>query len=156
MTPAGKRIQAVGGNRLAISKQQTGMRGVYLVAAELSRLGYTVCPTARNAAGADLLVFDPDAARSASIDVKTNAKRATFWLVGEGAKRRCSASHFYVFLNISASPSGGEVYEYYLVPSEVVGRGMIVEKSSTGSMWYSFTLKCALKYLDAWSQVHST
>jgi hypothetical protein len=33
----------------------TGMRGVYLVAAELSRLGFVVSPTSRSAVGADLL-----------------------------------------------------------------------------------------------------
>jgi hypothetical protein len=59
------------------------MRGVFLTAAELSKHGYTVSPTARNAAGADLLVFTPSNAQAFSIDVKTNARRATFWLVGE-------------------------------------------------------------------------
>ena len=76
-----------------MAKQQAGMRGVYLVAAELSRLGYSVSPTARNAAGADLLVFDPATSRAASIEVKTNGKRASFWLVGEHGKERRSASH---------------------------------------------------------------
>ncbi len=35
--------------------QMTGMLGVYLVAAELTRLNLIVSPTLRNAAGADLL-----------------------------------------------------------------------------------------------------
>lgn len=34
------------------SSQITGMRGVYLVAAELSRLGFIVSPTSRGARGA--------------------------------------------------------------------------------------------------------
>ena len=140
---------------MATSRQRGGIRGVYLVAAELSRLGYSVAPTARNAAGADLLVFDPDTVRAASIEVKTNARRANFWLVGKRAKEYCSPSHFYVFLNISTPRGGGEVYEYYLVPSEVVARKTIVEWSSTGSTWYSFTLESAQQYRDAWSQLHS-
>ncbi len=126
-----------------------------MVAAELSRLGYSVAPTARNAAGADLLVFDPDTARAASLEVKTNAKRANFWLVNERAKTSRSPSHFYVFLNIAAPRDGGEVYEYYLVPSEVVAQETVVQKSSTGSIWYSFMLKSAEKYRDAWDQLHS-
>jgi len=36
--------------------QQTGMRAVYLVAAELVGRGLIVSPTSRNAFGADLLV----------------------------------------------------------------------------------------------------
>jgi len=126
-----------------------------LVAAELSRLGYSVAPTARNAAGADLLVFDPTTARAASIEVKTNAKRANFWLVGERTKTSGSPSHFYAFLNISTPRGGGEVYEYYLVPSEVVAQETVVQRSSTGSIWYSFMLKSAEKYRDGWSQLHS-
>lgn len=127
-----------------------------MVAAELSRLGYSMAPTARNAAGADLLVFDPDTARAASIEVKTNAKRANFWLVGERAKTCRSPSHFYAFLNIAAPRGGGEVvYEYYLVPSEVVAQETVVQRSSTGSMWYSSMLKSAEKYRDASAQLHS-
>jgi hypothetical protein len=140
---------------MASSKQRGGLRGVYLVAAELSRLGYSVAPTARNAAGADLLIFDPGTARAASIEVKTNAKRANFWLVGEPAKTSRSPSHFYAFLNISTPRSGGEEHDYYLVPSGVVAKETMVKRSSTGSIWYSFTLKSAEKYRDAWSQLHS-
>ena len=36
----------------------TGMRGVYLVAAELSKRGFIASPTSRGAQGADLLVTD--------------------------------------------------------------------------------------------------
>jgi hypothetical protein len=135
------------------SKQRTGLRGVYLVAAELSRLGYSVAPTARNAAGADLLVFDPDTARVASIDVKTNAQRARFWLVGERAQKCWSATHFYVFLNISMLRGGGEVYEYYVVPSKTVARKTAVDHRTTGTVWYSFALNAAQQYRDDWKQL---
>jgi hypothetical protein len=38
--------------------QATGMQGVYLVAAELTKRGLTVAPASRSAFGADLLVTD--------------------------------------------------------------------------------------------------
>jgi hypothetical protein len=38
--------------------QQTGMHGVFLVAAELAARGFVVSRTSRNAMGADLLVTD--------------------------------------------------------------------------------------------------
>jgi len=42
-----------------MSKHQlTGMRGVYLAAAEIAARGMIVSPTSRSAAGADLLVTD--------------------------------------------------------------------------------------------------
>ena len=45
------------------------------------------------------------------IEVKTNAKRANFWLVGERARISRSPSHFYAFLNISTQRNGGGGYE---------------------------------------------
>jgi len=63
------------------------------VAAELVAKGYIVSPTSRNAMGADLLVTDEACERSFSVQVKTNAKRATFWLVGPRAEDMKSPSH---------------------------------------------------------------
>ena len=131
-------------------KQRNGMRGVFLVAAELSRIGYSVALTARNAAGADLLVFSSSTAKAQSIEVKTNAKRANFWLVGERAREMSSDSHFYVFVNISKVKDGGELFDYYIVPSEVVAREMVVEKQKK-STWYSFPLEHAKSYKNKWS-----
>ena len=62
--------------------QQTGMRGVYLVASELAARGLIASPTSRSAAGADLLVTDENCANAFSVQVKTNAKPAGFWLAG--------------------------------------------------------------------------
>jgi hypothetical protein len=49
------------------STHHSGIRSVYLVAAELSRLGFGVAPTARNAAGADLLIFAAES-RTSSVN----------------------------------------------------------------------------------------
>ena len=51
----------------------TGMRGVYLVAAELSARGLVASPTSRSAAGVDLLVTDERCARAFSVQVKTKS-----------------------------------------------------------------------------------
>lgn len=139
-----------------LSRQHSGMRGVYLVAAELSRLGFSVSPTSRNAAHADLLVFDPDTARATSIDVKTNSRRANFWLMGKNSMSCWSPTHFYVFLNIvPARKEHAETYEYYLVPSRVAARKTTVQRSKTGSVWYSVSVESAARFRDAWSQLHS-
>jgi len=63
--------------------QLTGMRGVYLVAAELSRLDFIASTTSRNAQAADILVTDQTCQRIFSVQVKTNAKAARFWLRGQ-------------------------------------------------------------------------
>ena len=129
---------------MASTGQLTGMRGVYLVAAELSRLGLIASPTSRSAIGADVLVTDKMCARSFSVQVKTNAKTHTFWLVGTKAREIQSPSHVYVFVNLRAKKDG-EIIEYYVVPSSVVA------KKTRGTKWESFYREDALPFKDDWS-----
>jgi hypothetical protein len=52
------------------SNQVVGNSGLYFVSYRLSRLGWNVMPTARNARGIDLLIYSQDAARKYTIQVK--------------------------------------------------------------------------------------
>ena len=78
----------------------TGMLGVYLTAAELTKLGFIVSPTSRSAIGADLLVTDRFCRKAWSVQVKTNRKAANFWLLNQHVAKLCCESHIYVFVNI--------------------------------------------------------
>lgn len=119
---------------MASKAQMTGMLGVYLVAAELSRLGFIVSPTSRSAAGADLLVTDQSCRKAWSVQVKTNAKRASFWLVGKHALKLRSDSHAYVFVNLR----GDTRPEYIVATSNHVADKVVEAKSKTGSVFYEF------------------
>src|SRR6476646_2783014 len=97
--------------------QLAGMRGVYLVAAELSRIGFVASPTSRSAVAADILVTDQACRRAFSVQVKTNSPRAsdaTFWLVGEHTP--VSDTHVYVLVNLK-SKKNAALPEYFVVPS---------------------------------------
>ncbi len=59
---------------MASKHQMTGMMGVYLTAAELTRNGLIVSITSRNARGADLLATDQFYKRTWSIQVKNQRK----------------------------------------------------------------------------------
>ena len=96
--------------------QLSGMRGVYLTAAELSRLGFIASPTSRSALAADILVTDQACQRAFSVQVKTNSTAATFWLVGKHTP--VSDTHVYVLVNLQSKE--GPAPEYYVVPSGVV------------------------------------
>ncbi len=85
---------------MASKQQLTGMRGVYLAASELSKLGFIVSPTSRNAAGTDLLVTDQNCQKTYSIQVKTNARTFDFWLLSQKSKEKVSDTYFYALLNI--------------------------------------------------------
>jgi hypothetical protein len=132
---------------MILKTQLTGMRGVYLVAAELSRIGFIASPTSRSARGADILATDQKCKHAYSIQVKTNTTTFSFWLLNKEAKELKSPSHFYAFVNLRTN---GEI-EYYIVPSSVVADKTKVEKSRKGSIWYSFSLQNAKEYKDKWS-----
>jgi hypothetical protein len=113
----------------------TGMLGVYLTAAELTRRDLIVSITSRNARGADLLAADQSYKRTWSIQVKTNRKPTGFWLINKSYKDEWADQHIYVFVNLR----GDEKPEYYVVPSRHVAEfGRTTLKRSTGSIWYSF------------------
>ena len=129
--------------------QMTGMLGVYLVAAELSKQGFIVSPTSRSAVGADLLVTDQSCQKAWSVQVKTNSWRSNFWLVGASAKKIRSQSHIYVFVNNAR----GEKPEFLVARSDYVAEKTIYEKTQkTGSEIWSFSEKDRPKKDAGWEQ----
>ena len=129
------------------NSQLTGMLGVYLTAAELTKRGFIVSPTSRSAFGADLLVTDQRCRKAWSVQVKTNRKAASFWLVGSHAADSASESHVYVFVNGAEARPG-----YYIVPSADVARIHQRKERSTGTTWYQIDRKDIGEYADAWSK----
>lgn len=136
----------------SINGQLTGMWGVYLVAAELSRLGFIASPTSRSAIGADILVTDQKCAKTSSVQVKTNAKTFNFWLVGAKAREIQSKSHIYVLVNLRRNKTG-EAIEYFVVPSKVVAAKMVskVSDNESQSEWHQLNMSEAAPYRDKWS-----
>ncbi len=133
---------------MATKGQMTGMLGTYLAAAELTQKGFVVSITSRNARGADLLVTDQACKRTWSVQVKTNRKPATFWLLSKDYKGIVSRTHIYVFINLH----GNERPDYYVVPSRVVAKhGTTSPVRKSGSIWYSFWRVTAERYHERWS-----
>jgi hypothetical protein len=85
---------------MASQAQMTGMQGVFLAAAELTRRGFIVTTTSRNALGADLLVTDQRCQNAFSVQVKTNARPTNNWLVGEHVAKFASDTHMYIFVTL--------------------------------------------------------
>jgi hypothetical protein len=125
----------------------TGMLGVYLVAAELSRLDYIVSPTSRSAAGADLLVTDHQCTKAWSVQVKTNRKAAKFWLLSRSAKELTAPSHVYVFVNLK----GDQRPDYVVARSADVARSIKHKTSTTGSEWFEFRRPDNLNGDEGWA-----
>lgn len=123
------------------SKQVSGARAVYLVAAELSRRGLIASVTARNAKGADILVSDEGCQQSFSVQVKSSRRRG-HWLVGKGLLY--SKSHIFVFVYL---PQNESKPEFYVVPSLKVQR---IQKDEDKKMPY--VERAAMeRYQDKWA-----
>lgn len=134
---------------MASIQQMTGMRGVYLVSAELSRLGFIASPTSRSAIGADILATDQSCRNTFSVQVKTNARTFNFWLLTKKAKEQVSKNHIYILVNLRHNKTG-DIIEYFIVPSIVVSDKMVYSKS-TNSEWYAINLKDVETYRNDWS-----
>src|SRR5262245_58188340 len=118
---------------MASKGQMTGMRGVYLVAAELTKRGFIVSVTSRSAAGADLLITDQACKRAWSVQVKTNGRPASFWLLGKGDEKPGSNSHIYIFVNLR----GEKPPEFLVARSQRVSRVAKLSETTrrTGTVW---------------------
>ena len=99
------------------NRQITGMRGVYLVAAELSKRGFIVSPTSRSAQGADLLVTDQMCKRAYTVQVKTDTTGNNFFLIGKNVEATVSRSHIYVLVRIRKPQPDQDVIDFYVVRS---------------------------------------
>ncbi len=131
---------------MASKHQLTGMMGVYLVAAELSRHGFVASPTSRSARGADILVTDQQCTRAFSVQVKTNASTFSYWLVNAHAKEMASPSHLYVLVNVR---KGGKEIEYFVVPSKVAAEKVVVETKERSS-WHYICYDDVKDYENRW------
>ena len=60
---------------LRANNQLTGNVGLYYVCYRLSRLGWNVLPTSRNARGVDIVAYDQKGLRKHTIQVKTLSRR---------------------------------------------------------------------------------
>jgi len=134
------------------NSQATGMQGVYLAAAELTKRGLTVAPTSRSSFGADLLVTDEQCKKAWSVQVKTNFGRPRFWLVNKRSDQVTSPSHVFVLVNLNQANARQRLLtpEFYVVPSRVIARRMRTTPRKTGAIFYSIWANDIERYRERW------
>jgi hypothetical protein len=95
----------------------SGVAGEYFVAAELSRRGYIASISLRNTRGIDIIVTNQTAARSVTIQCKTNQGGKRVWLLNEKCETFFDKVHFNVFVALGAIDQRPS---YHIVPSRRV------------------------------------
>ena len=126
--------------------QLTGMLGIYLVAAELTSRDFIVAPTPSNTTGVDLFVADQLCRRAWTIQVSTNRRAASSWLLGGWTRDLHSDSHIHVFVNLH----GDKRPSYYVVASRTVVEQMKPTANRTGSSVYEFARERAQPHTENW------
>ncbi len=121
------------------------MQGVILVSAELAAKGLVDSTAARNAMDADLLVADAECKNAFSVQVKTNAEPASFWLVGEKTQRLASHTHYHALVNLRPDRR----HEYFIVPRNVIAAKTRVSRHRK-STWYAVRRADFEEYRNAW------
>jgi hypothetical protein len=107
-------------------KHNSGMRGVYLAAAELSRnSNLVVTVTARNGQGADILAYHTRNRRSFAIQVKTNTQGSrsvlrSFWLTGSKVLDLAPRKDFVWILVADHTVEHNEPPEFWVVPDSLM------------------------------------
>lgn len=110
------------------TSQIVGNIGLYFVCYELSRRGWNVMPTARNARGVDIIAYDQSAERYLGIQVKALSKKSPVPL---GNSLDKIIGDFWVIVNdLSLVPQ-----VFILTPDEVKAGAHRGEKDGRISYW---------------------
>ncbi|WP_420390982.1 hypothetical protein [Marinobacter sp.] len=131
---------------MKLETQVTGNIGLYYVCYHLSRLGWNVMPTARNARGIDVIAYDRTGTEFIGVQVKALTKRNPVPL---GNSLDKIMGDFWVIVNnIEKEPQ-----TYVLLPEEVKRLAHRGEKDGRVSYWLQPKSYCVDDYFEAWGRI---
>lgn len=140
-------MKSVKDKRRTIASQVIGNVGLYYVCYRLSRQGWNVMPTARNAKGVDILIYNHDASRKLSIQVKALSKRNAVPL---GTKHE----HFFAdFIVVCRYVLKEKPECFILTPDEVRALAVCQERDDKVSFWLPPRAYEAKDYCEAWERI---
>lgn len=124
-----------------------GNVGLYFVCYRLSRLGWNVMPTARNARGVDALIYSQDGKRTHTVQVKALSKRAPVPL---GRHLDNLIADFFIVCQNVAS----DTPTCFVLTSEEVTAGAVCNvKDALQSFWLQPKQYEAALYREAWTRI---
>ena len=130
-----------------LESQIVGNIGLYYVSYKLSKLGWNVMPTARNARGIDLVAYDIDGHNYKGIQVKSLSKRNAVPLSTNLNK---VTGDYWVIVNkvVNEEPEA-----FVMLPSEVKDLARRTEKSGKVAYWLEPQKYDSDKFREAWQRI---
>ena len=129
------------------NNQIVGNVGLFYVCYTLSRLGWNVMPTARNARGIDILIYSQDATRTQSIQVKALSRRSPVPLGGK--LEGLLGGFFIICRNIALDKPEC----FVLTPAEVRKLAHRGEKDAKISFWLQPKQYETVEFHEKWDRI---
>ena len=127
--------------------QITGNIGLYYTCYRLSKMGWNVMPTSRNARGIDIIAYNREGTKFIGIQVKTLSKRNPVPL-GKSLEK-IMGDYWVIVNNVIKEPSA-----FILLPDEVKSLACKRErKDGRISYWLQASSYDNEKYKEAWDRI---
>ncbi len=127
--------------------QITGNIGLYYTCYRLSKMGWNVMPTSRNARGIDIIAYNREGTKFIGIQVKTLSKRNPVPL-GKSLEK-IMGDYWVIVNNVIKEPSA-----FILFPDEVKSLACKRErKDGRISYWLQLSSYDNEKYKEAWDRI---
>ncbi|HPG35108.1 MAG TPA: hypothetical protein PLG63_02125 [bacterium] len=129
------------------NNQITGNIGLYYVCYVLSKKGFNAIPTARNAKGVDIIVYNEDCSKMVGVQVKTLSKRNPVPL---GSSKKQSEKVIWVIVNEVRA----EKHNTYIMTSEEIEEKTVAKvKNGKTSCWLQPKDYCKNEYSEKWDKI---
>ena len=130
-------------------KQITGNIGLYYVCYQLSRRGWNVLPTARNAKGIDIVAYEGSGKDFIGIQVKTLSGRRAVSL--PPSLEKITGDYWVIVTDVAAAdpPTAPDVF--VMLPSEV--KELAIQDKNGGRWWLEQKFYNSADYQDAWHRL---
>jgi len=133
-------------NKKKKDTQITGNIGMYYICYKLSKLGWNVMPTARNAKGVDIIAYNRDCSKFISIQVKTLSKRNPVPL---GNSLDKVMGDFWIIVNDVIN----DPRVFILLPEEIKEKAHRGEKNGRIPYWLQPKSYETEEFQDAWYRI---
>ena len=134
------------------STQLTANIGLYYVCYQLSRRGWNVMPTARNARGIDIVAYQGSGKDFIGIQVKTLSGRLAVPLNKAPEQGELPGDYWIIVTNVAADsdpPTAPDVF--VMLPGEVKKKA--VQNQKRGTWWLERKSYNSANYRDKWDRL---
>ncbi|HAS8420561.1 TPA: hypothetical protein I7738_20810 [Vibrio vulnificus] len=131
---------------MKLDTQVTGNVGMYYVCYHLSRMGWNVMPTSRNAKGIDIVAYNTQGTEFIGVQVKSLSKRNPVPL--GTSLDKIMGDYWVIVNNVAKEPN-----VFIMTPEEVKSLAHRGEKDGRISYWLQPKSYDQTDYRDAWSRI---